>query len=364
MSNSPSSLHLGAQSEKIKCDYGSGACNRLFNRREDMERHKSEFHEDPKKCPWCGYSAKRDQRLWNHLYEEHKARSYRQSKCRCHRKSKGSAKQQRLQRDEQPQGADADSSSVDMDHDDLTNAVYPLNSDNHEEITKTGDWSLFLNTEFQNNMQHGQDSAGSFIQPSSIQQTSDVETLQQNQIWTSPVNTPFGSTEHQNTFGYIPTSRGSHGVGATSHPQGPPVVSNQLRNRQIDFSLSPVRQSEAFPAPIHDQQQQFEQSALGISMFSQPNYSQNSMVYQTPVNTTKEFGQAGSVDPAIQGSSLQQPMSGAVDIAATAWGGHTTSSLTIDHFTSSTSDYFPGNSENDRNPMHLNEFGGWNIDDD
>ena len=39
-----------------------------------MVRHKEEKHEDPKKCPWCGYCVKRSDRLFKHVDEKHRAK--------------------------------------------------------------------------------------------------------------------------------------------------------------------------------------------------------------------------------------------------------------------------------------------------
>lgn len=42
-----------------------------------MDRHKHEYHEDAKRCPWCEYTTKRDQRLLEHIDDHHRPRKHK-----------------------------------------------------------------------------------------------------------------------------------------------------------------------------------------------------------------------------------------------------------------------------------------------
>ncbi|CZR63661.1 uncharacterized protein PAC_13558 [Phialocephala subalpina] len=55
---------------RIACDHRFG-CSKTFTRRYDMLRHKSEAHQPRKRCPYCKYDVPRQQRLRDHLREDH-----------------------------------------------------------------------------------------------------------------------------------------------------------------------------------------------------------------------------------------------------------------------------------------------------
>lgn len=55
---------------KIQCDFPG--CSGTFTRTQESRRHREEYHEDPKLCPWCDYTAKRKKRLFDHMDEKHR----------------------------------------------------------------------------------------------------------------------------------------------------------------------------------------------------------------------------------------------------------------------------------------------------
>lgn len=61
---------------RVPCDHFSG-CTTSFTRKQDMERHKYEYHEQAKHCPWCEYNTKRDQRMLEHIDDNHRPRKHK-----------------------------------------------------------------------------------------------------------------------------------------------------------------------------------------------------------------------------------------------------------------------------------------------
>jgi hypothetical protein len=62
----------------VKCDFPSYDCQTYFRRRYDMLRHKREFHQDPKHCPYpeCFYTTKRLDRIIKHINDIHAGIKY------------------------------------------------------------------------------------------------------------------------------------------------------------------------------------------------------------------------------------------------------------------------------------------------
>ena len=83
------------------------------------------------------------------------------------------------------------------------------------------------------NIKQYEDVAESFTQPTFPAQPALVAgSSQQSQPWPSAFSAPHGSSESQNTFGYISTGHVLHNTVANSYPQEPSVVSNQVLFRK------------------------------------------------------------------------------------------------------------------------------------
>jgi len=61
------------QRETVRYECSYTDCNSSFSRRQELERHKIEYHGPPQHCPVlsCGYQVQRKSRLRNHLQKEH-----------------------------------------------------------------------------------------------------------------------------------------------------------------------------------------------------------------------------------------------------------------------------------------------------
>ncbi|KAH7390096.1 hypothetical protein BKA64DRAFT_710657 [Cadophora sp. MPI-SDFR-AT-0126] len=201
----------------------------------------------------------------------------------------------------------------------------------------------------------------SFSQPFA-QPVSMAERLQQAQTSASLANIPHGLPESQHTFGYIPTSGVSNGMGVNNYPQRPPPVSNQLSISQVDFPLISDPhlisdpQSESFPAPLRSQQQHFEQPAWDSSVYPQAGYTHHEVGYQTLIDISLPFNQVAPVTPADMHNTSPRPMPAAVESAADTSEPQKSSSPTSDHFENSITDYFSGYSGNSQELAYLNDF--------
>lgn len=71
------SAHVSQVNIATRFTCGHMGCTISFTRRQDMERHKAEFHSMAKQCPWCNYTTKRDQRMLEHIDDNHRPRKHK-----------------------------------------------------------------------------------------------------------------------------------------------------------------------------------------------------------------------------------------------------------------------------------------------
>ncbi|KAH6718508.1 hypothetical protein BKA61DRAFT_303176 [Leptodontidium sp. MPI-SDFR-AT-0119] len=348
----------------IKCDYEAYDCQSYFSRARDMTRHKSEFHQDPKKCPWCKYSAKRDGRLWEHLRDEHEPRSY-------------TTQPRNLPVPEPPENeAQIPNTRPSLASMDLEQGTHQSDSGHwsrgNEGGQSPGAISQMLGQiegsdrpERNYPMDMARDSNQVNQQTISLPATT-LNNPAPTMSWARPLDTPPGPFASPNTFEYNPSSHVPHGTDVNSYSQTPQVASNQgyqLPIRQCGNSLQPDHVSGSFLTPLQGQ-------SLDQQSFNDQNWV-------APVNPTSQYGSFAYNDgyqrleaappsftptapatPGILQPRVPRSMPSTVPGVDGSWRAHEVAQTSSTESTAGNYHARP-----DQDSTYSNEFGGWGIDD-
>ncbi|KAG4431547.1 hypothetical protein IFR05_012960 [Cadophora sp. M221] len=346
----------------IKCDYEEYDCQSYFSRARDMTRHKSEFHQDPKKCPWCKYSAKRDGRLWEHLRDEHEPRPY-------------TTQPRNLQVSEPPENEAPP---------DTRQPLASMDTEQGSHQSDSGHWSrsndggpntravlqMFNQIEGQNYsernypMDVARDSNQVSQQATSLPAT-NLNNSPPPMSWASPLNTPPGPFASPNTFEYTPSSHVSHGTDVNGYSQRPQVASNQgyqLPIRQYDTSLKPEHLPESFLTPLQGQgldQRSFNEqnwAAPGNPSSQYESFAYNDG-FQRLEAAPPSFTQTTPATPGMLQPRVPRSMPSTVLGVDGSWRAQEAPQTSSSE--SPAGNYHP---TPDQDSTYSNEFGGWGPD--
>ncbi|KAH7310967.1 hypothetical protein BKA65DRAFT_161997 [Rhexocercosporidium sp. MPI-PUGE-AT-0058] len=354
--------------KKIKCDYEEYDCQKYFSRAREMIRHKHEFHEDPKKCPWCTYSAKRDGRLWEHLRDEHEPRPYT-TQPKTLPVPEPTQREAQSPDTRQPIGLmDTKKSSLPSDSGHWSRGKE--RGQNPREVSpilgqvEEGSNRPELNYTMEQVRDFSQANQHTIGLPALPAATLDKSPPIMS--WANPLDTPPQQFVNPNTFEYTSSSHVFPGTDVNGYSPRPIMVSPQAHRlpiQQYDTSFQPGHQPASFLTP-------FQGQSLGQPSFDEQHWA-------APVNQTSEYGsytyntdyqgvdaappsfaQTSPAAPRMLQSRVPRAIPSNVLRMDGSWRAQTAPP------TASPADLAEDqNAEIDQDSAYSNDCGGWGIDD-